>query len=318
MKPTRRKTVLGIGTLATGSGALFSSAAFENSTTPSADLRVVVEEALSFRPNPDATDADNVLDSDEFEDFFDGEDIDDSDTGAFDGDVEPPLAATNGEPNENLELFAVAGLGDTATFSELFLLENDSTEAVAVGIGYDRNNSNFSTTDADAGQYGDDIDVNENGGLTPVIPRSSYRFEVNGFDGQGNLTQSDFVSSQDDGDENDADYADTLISPAENGDVSGSEDNESNAEFVGQASSNDGNDDTITDLRDRPADAIILEPGTSVTIDLVVDIDYSDGVQDNIRQAAGISLDGFGSERATVDLLDGITVGTLQNYPSSS
>lgn len=50
MKPTRRKTVLGLGALATGSGAVFSSAAFNNSVNPSSDMRVVVDEKLTLEP----------------------------------------------------------------------------------------------------------------------------------------------------------------------------------------------------------------------------------------------------------------------------
>lgn len=315
VRPTRRKTLIGMGMLAVGSGAAFSSAAFQTSTTPSADLRVVVEEALNFRPNPDAPDDnDNILDTDDFEDFFDGEDIADGDGDAFDDDdddddIETPLAATNGQPNGDLELFAVAGLGETATFSELFILENDSTDSVAVGIAYDRGNSDFDTDAASTGQYGGDIDVNSEGGLPPAIPRSSYRFVVNQFtDGSSVNTSSDFIDDEDNG---------GVISPADNGDVThdpgstgnGETDPSTDGSFV-------GDDNGIANPLDRPTDAIILEPGKAVTIDLEVDIDYSESVRDNIREVAGISLDGFGSERATVDLLDGITVGTLTGEPS--
>ena len=38
----RRSMVVGLGALATGSGAVFSSAAFASSVSPSADMRVVV------------------------------------------------------------------------------------------------------------------------------------------------------------------------------------------------------------------------------------------------------------------------------------
>ncbi|VTT87311.1 hypothetical protein DM2_645 [Halorubrum sp. DM2] len=295
--------LIGMGALAMGSGAAFTGAAFNSSTTPSADLRVVVEEALNFRPNPAATSADNVVSTDDFEGgFFDGEDIDDSEDGAFGGeDVEPPLAATNGEANGDLELFAVAGLGASDTFEELFILENDSTDSVAVGIAYDRGNSDFDTSAAGTGQYGGDIDVNGEGGLTPTIPRNSYRFRVNTFTDNSDPTGNDYLDGDTDG----------LISPAVNGDFTNGEiTDETNANFV-------GGDEGISDDRDKPADAIILEPGEAVTIDLEVDIDYGDTVKESIRNAAGISLDGFGSERATVDLLDGITVGTLTGEPSS-
>ena len=46
----RRSMVVGLGALATGSGAVFSSAAFANSVTPSSDMRVVVDEDLTVEP----------------------------------------------------------------------------------------------------------------------------------------------------------------------------------------------------------------------------------------------------------------------------
>jgi hypothetical protein len=47
---TRRKTVIGLGLLATGSGATFTSAAFNNSVSPTSDIRVVVDEQLRVEP----------------------------------------------------------------------------------------------------------------------------------------------------------------------------------------------------------------------------------------------------------------------------
>lgn len=295
VRPTRRKTLIGMGMLAVGSGAAFSNAAFQTSTTPSADLRVVVEEELNFRPNPDAPDNnDNILDTDDFEDFFEGEDIADGDGDAFDGDVEPPLAATNGQPNGDLELFAVAPTGTSDTFSELFILENDSTDSVAVGVAYDRGTG----TDDNRGQYGEDIDVNGESGLPATVPRGSYKLEVTD---PGPQT---FVSS--------GATPNALISPAVNGsDGIGSDEVEAgSANSVGQA-------ETVDDDRDRPANAVVLDPGEEIRIDLVVDTDYDDNTTTSVREQAGISFDGgeFGEKRATVDLLDEITVGTLTDEP---
>lgn len=305
----RRSMVIGLGALATGSGAVFSSAAFANSAASSADLRVVVEESLNFRPNPDAAeDNDNVLGPDDLGDdggFFDGNDLDDSEEGAF-ADNDPPLAATNGEANEDLELSAVAGLGDVATFEELFILENNSTETVNVGIAYDRGDSDFDTDSAAAGQYGDDIAVNGNSGLTPAIPRGSYQFSVNSFVDNSGIDDGDFYADN---------QLSNVISPAQNGTLPdsgvGSGDESGNATFV-------GDNETINNERDRPADAITLSPGASVTIDLDVDLDYDTAVQDAIREQADIEFDGFGTTRDTVDLLDGITVGTLTDDAGSS
>jgi len=303
MRPTRRKTLLGMGALATGSGALFSNAAFSTSTTSAADLRVLVEErGLVFRGNPDAPDEeDNIVDTDDFENFFDGEDIDDSNEGAFDGET-TPLAATNGEANENLEISAVAGLGESATFSNLFILENNTDDSVNVGIAYNRDDNSFNTTGSTAGQYGEDI---LGGGLSPSISRASYRFVVNrDVDGNG-VTESDFFDG----------YEDGLISPAQNGNLP-NRNNLNPSENNGESTANyaDGANDTISNYADRPASAITLADGEAVTVDLVVDIDYDDSQLDAIREQADISSsDGFSVQRDTVDLLDGITVGTLES-----
>jgi hypothetical protein len=49
MKFTRRSTVLGLGMLATGSGAALTSVAFNNSVNASSDMRVVVDKRLEVR-----------------------------------------------------------------------------------------------------------------------------------------------------------------------------------------------------------------------------------------------------------------------------
>lgn len=300
-----------MGLLAAGTGATFSSAAFQNSTTPSADLRVVVEESLNFRGNPDAgvdladfaPAEDDIVNVEDGDDFFDGNDIADGDGEVFE-DIDTPLAATNLGANDGLEIFAVAGIGDEATFEELFVLENDSTEPVAVGVAYDRGNEDFATDAApEVGQYGDDVVFEGTNRLLPTIPRSAYRFVVNRFGDGSNPTSNNFVG----------DGSGKLISPAENAEgglLDGESQNESSATFV-------GDDNGIEDFNDRPANAIVLQPGQEVTVDLEVDIEFEENVEDEIRSAAGISLDGFGTERATVDLLDGITVGTLTDEPSN-
>lgn len=45
----RRSALIGLGSLAFGSGAVFSSATFTNSVGPSSDMRVVVAEDLEVR-----------------------------------------------------------------------------------------------------------------------------------------------------------------------------------------------------------------------------------------------------------------------------
>jgi len=145
---TRRKTVLGMGLLAAGSGAAFSNAAFADSVAADADLRVVVEQNLTFGAG-DGFDPgeDNFTDN---PDLFDEEDINEGDGGAFDGDVTPPLAYVDGE-NENLDVRVAVPLGSSERFEELFQITNNLDDPVDIGIAYDR--------EASPNQYGEDISV---------------------------------------------------------------------------------------------------------------------------------------------------------------
>jgi urease beta subunit len=61
MKLNRRKTVLGIGALATGSGAVFTSAGFAGSAEASSDFRVVTEGSLVVEPNNNVSDGGNQI-----------------------------------------------------------------------------------------------------------------------------------------------------------------------------------------------------------------------------------------------------------------
>ncbi len=292
--------VIGLGALATGSGAVFSSAAFSNSTASSADLRVVVEETLNFEPNEDAVNGDTILGPDQFDDIADVDDFfDDQDT--LDSSLETPIAATNGAANENLRLVAAVDFGQTATFSELFTLKNDTSEPVDVGIAYDRNDTDSGFLDNSAtGQYGGDIAVNDEGGLSPALSRASYQFVMSDpgplefTDGGGSVTG--------------------LISPAKNGSFIGDDpevDQGSADSVVGSGSSG-------IDARDRPASAVRLDPGEETTVDLVVDTTYDSDVRDALQTQADFGGNGFGTRRATIDLLDGLTVGTLDDPTSSN
>ncbi|ELZ47784.1 hypothetical protein C463_02171 [Halorubrum californiense DSM 19288] len=178
--------VVGLGALATGSGAVFSSAAFSNSATSSADFRVVVEDNLileaggSFRNDNDAY-LDNPSDSKFYggnsNSLFSGE-------SGLDG-VEPddlPAAWANDKTNSNLEVeTAVQNLG-TFEFSDFLQVTNEGTETAQVGIRFE--------------EYGADV----NGG--PIAASDliqAYEFYNKGGDGgkistDGNPTGS--VSNQ--------------------------------------------------------------------------------------------------------------------------
>ena len=254
----RRTTILGLGALAMGSGAAFTSAAFQNSVAPESDLRVVVEENLEVRKGPGFDDSDPEYIDDP--DFFDGGDIDES--GAFEED-ETPLAYVNDDVNDDLVIKAAQDVGVSSfRFEEIIEISNQTTEAVDVGIAYDR----------DADQYGDDVDSP----LSFEVGQRVYQFEANEL---GDGSSPTFNAGGGD-----------LISP------------EPGADGV-----TSGSNDTIANDDDKPAAAVEVPEGETLSIDLVVDTGTDSDV---IEDAAGLS-GGFGEERGTVDILDEITVGTF-------
>lgn len=266
---TRRKTVIGLGLLATGSGATFTSAAFTDSTAADADLRVVVDQNLTVRPGPAFNNADQKADFTNNTDFFDGQDINDTADGggAFDpnGDDESlPLASATGE-NDNLSIKVAVPLGSSATFSELLEIENELDSSVDIGISYDRN--------ASPNQYGEDVDA-AGGGLATNVAQRAYQFKVNST---GNLISPD---------------------PADNDAVDDS----------------GGNSPDIGNNDDLPADTVSISPGSSKKVDLVIDTSTDSGV---INDEADINSNVFGFQRDTVQLINGLTIGTIDNPTSA-
>ena len=228
---TRRKTILGLGLLATGSGATFTSANFQSSTTPDSDLRVLVEANLSFGANPDLPDEDYYTDNPNlFDDTGSGDasgQPDDGEGGAFeDGAVSAPLGFVDGA-NDDMTLKTLVNVGETHTFEEMFQLENNTNETLQVGIAYDRTATGRGN--GANGQYGVDIDIGgEDDELDESEAQRIYQFQL--ADG-------------------------TLLSP------------ESGA--TGETGNSGGPIDIGAD--DAPANLTTLGPGESVNLDLVVD-----------------------------------------------
>jgi hypothetical protein len=248
--------------LATGSGAIFSSAAFSNSVSPTSDLRVVVEENLEVRKGPGFAAADPEYTNESA--FFDGTDIDDSASGAFNSS-DTPLAYVNDDVNGNLVIKAAQDVGVSSfTFSEIIAIDNQTADDVDVGIAYDRG--------ASPSQYGDDV---EGGNLGYDVAQRVYQFQAN------SLTSGDSI--------NYASGSGSLISPDPAG--------------PGVTGSNN----TISNNNDRPAAAVTIPSGDTLSIDLVVDTASDETA---LEDEAGLS-GGFGEERGTVDILDAITVGTF-------
>jgi len=143
MRPTRRKTLLGMGALATGSGAVFSSAAFQSSTQPDSDLRVVVDQNLQFGANPD-------LDVSGRDDLTDN-------LGFFNGDSGALNESSGGAFNEGNET-------------------NGFDRTIEFGIAYDRNGDGGGN-----GNYGSDVALNDSDSTTlkPNQAQNIYKFEAN-------------------------------------------------------------------------------------------------------------------------------------------
>lgn len=160
MDLTRRKTVLGLGLLATGSGAAFTNAAFNDSVSPSSDLRVVVEDSaqlvvepgIIFRDGDSAKDPfdpsstsyrTNVYDNDGFSgngtELFGGNGNSGLEDISF-GDV--VAASANDAQNDKLELEVAVPLNDDRQLGNPSVgwlqIRNESSDPQDIGIRFER------------------------------------------------------------------------------------------------------------------------------------------------------------------------------------
>lgn len=179
----RRSMVLGLGALATGSGAVFSSAAFASSTAATSDFRVIVEDDLTVEAGPafrDGGSPDDDYKSWGYSDppyitsntgLYDGTDTDGLD-GEIDDADELPAMYVSGDTNGglNIELgipnrhsedeVSLSDSGNAlpsgsegdpfrGTFSNVLQVRNEGTEELNFGIKF----SNFGdiVTDSNAG-----------------------------------------------------------------------------------------------------------------------------------------------------------------------
>ena len=186
LMPKRRSMILGLGALAMGSGAAFTSAAFENSVDAGADMRVIVDERLIVR----AGDLFDDLSAGEFNDSGDqftavvsedGEDtptdilfgettIDDGDTYesvlAEDEDerIPTPAAVVNDGENGNFAFAIAVDLNDDVSFNDLIEIENQFEDSVEAGITF--------------ADFGDDAsDVSGSPGGEETVATKVYRFK---------------------------------------------------------------------------------------------------------------------------------------------
>jgi hypothetical protein len=179
--------VIGLGALATGSGAAFSSAAFSNSAASTADFRVVVEDNLVVEAGSSFRNAGGDYQPNPSDDkFYGGGDDLFSDASTL-ASLEPedlPAAWANNQDNSQLEVeTAVENLAGTYAFPDFLQVRNEGTESAEVGIRFE--------------EYGADV----NGG--PIDAGDliqAYEFFSDGGDGgkistDGNATATD-VSGQ--------------------------------------------------------------------------------------------------------------------------
>ena len=179
MRPTRRKTLVGLGALATGSGALFSSAAFSNTVNPSSDMRVVVEEdanllvepGISFRDGSDPNDSyDSTLDptngkfaGDNNNDFFSTGTPSSGTSDALGSSIDLddlPVAFVSNDTNGDISIQVAVQLGETASFEDLLQVTNNGSNAVDIGIKFSA--FGVDTTSSNVGGGGDFSDQGGN------------------------------------------------------------------------------------------------------------------------------------------------------------
>ena len=282
---TRRKTVIGLGLLATGSGATFTSAAFQSTAAADSDLRVLVEQqGLEFTGDSANSGDPNTVDNPDFFEDDPSGGLNETAGGAFDGDGpqdNAPLAYAAGT-NENLTVKTLVPLGEEETFDNLFEVRNNSDETVTIGIAYDRNNADFDAGD-DSGQYGADINVG-GGGLNENDAQSIYQFHKS----PNTDTDVTIYGPID----NQPTEPDSLISPK-----SGN----SGVEGTGPEGTNIVN-------ADLPAHAAEIPSGSVLRLDLKVNAKTPTDLSDRIDDRAVIDDSALGLQQDTVQIIDGITV----------
>ena len=134
--------ILGLGALAMGSGAAFTSAALQNAMAADADFRVVVEDDLVVEPGSAFRDGSNSWD-----DYDPGDDYTVDTSGLLDDDslraVAPedlPAAAVSDDVNEDLDIEVATGLDDgsgrTDELSNMLQVRNEGNTTREVAFGF--------------------------------------------------------------------------------------------------------------------------------------------------------------------------------------
>jgi hypothetical protein len=239
----RRSLVIGLGALATGSGAVFSSAAFANSAQAGANFQVVVEDELIVEAGEAFRDGEGFApDGDKYRDL--GDNIIFSGNNGL-GDVsfeDLPVAGATDGTNDDLDLAVATKIDTDVLFSGFLQIRNEGTEDKDVGVDF----SDYGSAAEGGGQIAKDL-------VSTV-----YQFEADG----------------------------DIVSP--------------NPNTPGGATAGE------------PETYVTVEAGESLQIDLNVDT-TNKKVSNRLTDYVDLDeVDPFadGGERATIDLVDEIAIGT--------
>ncbi|ESS08529.1 MAG: hypothetical protein A07HN63_01759 [uncultured archaeon A07HN63] len=159
----RRTALMALGALATGSGAVATSASISGTADSSSDITVVVEEELEVKAGKAFNDDGSVKSSYQNQyvpfpsnnEFFGNQSSPSTDPLKDISRSDAPVATVsprNTTVNDSLKLkvaLSIENTTDTFTFEDILTIENNGGDAKDVGIMYDR----------DYGQYGDDVIV---------------------------------------------------------------------------------------------------------------------------------------------------------------
>ena len=158
----RRNALMALGALASGSGAVATTASIVNSVESTSEIGLVVNERLEARAGTAFNDDGSVkspysgdyVKYDSNQNFFN----DSNDTLDDIDESEPPVATVSAretDVNGDVKMqvaFPLDMVSDTFTFENILEIENYGGESQSIGIRYDRTDSTYDPN----GQYGED------------------------------------------------------------------------------------------------------------------------------------------------------------------
>ena len=167
----RRSVMLGLGALATGSGAVFASGAFEgNVVDPEADFRIL-SDALRIEAGSESDDNIDYVDlegDDEFTEFGNS---------PFDREGLPHAEVAENRINDELALQVGQETRSSYTFGEILHVTNDTSTTYDVGFNY------AADVSEEGNDYGYGADAGNEGNADNILfenVNDIFQFEDNG------------------------------------------------------------------------------------------------------------------------------------------